>query len=206
MLYDLKVADFLTELASDRPAPGGGSVAALAGALSGSLVTMVGRLSGKNEADQVRIREIVGLSEELAHSLKELIEKDTQAFNRVMAAFRQPKATDEEKAARSAAIQAAYKDAAFIPLTVMEKTVQVMELASEIARIGNQNAVTDAGVAGLLGLAAVKGAGYNVQINLLSIKDDEFKREKADRLSQVMLKAENLAKEIENTVEKALGV
>lgn len=206
MLYDLKVADFLTELASDSPAPGGGSVAALAGALTASLIAMVGRISTKNEEAQARIQEIVQNADKLSAELKELIQKDTQAFNEVMAAFKMPKGTDEEKAARSNAIQSGYKEAALVPLQVMEKAVEAMELASEIAEIGNQNAVTDAGVAGLMGLASAQGAAYNVQVNLLSIKDEEFKREKADRLSQTLMKAKNLACEIENIVQKAVGV
>lgn len=206
MLYEMKIADFLTELASESPAPGGGSVAALSGALASSLVAMVGRLSTKNEEAKDRIEEIVKDSDTLSNELKELIEKDTQAFNKVMAAFKMPKGSDEEKAARSNAIQMGYKECALIPLQVMEKAVAAMELASQIAEIGNQNAVSDAGVAGLMGYAAVQGAAYNVQINLLSIKDEEFKREKADLLNQIVLKAKNLALEIEDIVEKAIGV
>lgn len=206
MLYERKIADFLTELGSDLPAPGGGSVAALAGALAGSLVSMVGRLSGKNEEAQARIQEIIGLSDGLATELKELIERDTQAFNEVMASFKLPKGTDAEKAARSAAIQNATKGAAIVPLTVMDRSVQAMELAREIAELGNPNAVSDAGVAGLMGYAAVKGAAYNVQINLLSIKDEAFKRENADRLHQMLVKAKELAVEIEVIVDKAVGM
>ncbi|WP_162131444.1 cyclodeaminase/cyclohydrolase family protein, partial [Limnohabitans sp. Rim47] len=142
MLNDMKVADFLSELASNSPAPGGGSVAALAGALSGSLVSMVGRLSGKCEEAQKQIKEIIKISDQLVEELKELIEKDTQAFNQVMAAFKMPKGTDEEKAARSRAIQKGMKEAALVPLKVMEKAVKVMELAREIAEVGNQNAIT----------------------------------------------------------------
>lgn len=206
MLYERKIADFLTELGSDLPAPGGGSVAALAGALAGSLVSMVGRLSGKNGEAQARIQEIIGLSDGLATELKELIEQDTQAFNEVMASFKLPKGTDAEKAARSAAIQNATKGAAIVPLTVMDRSVQAMELAREIAELGNPNAVSDAGVAGLMGYAAVKGAAYNVQINLLSIKDEAFKRENADRLHQMLAKAKELAIEIEVIVDKAVGM
>ncbi|MCK4258557.1 MAG: cyclodeaminase/cyclohydrolase family protein [Halanaerobiales bacterium] len=203
MLYELKVADFLNELASDSPAPGGGSVAALAGALSSSLVSMVGRLSGKCE-NQERIQQIVTVSDQLALELKELIEKDTQAFNKVMVAFKMPKGTEEEKAARRQAIQQGMKDAALTPLEVMEKAIQGMELTQEIAKLGNQNAITDAGVSGLMGYAAVKGAAYNVQVNLLSIKDEDFKREKADRLNELSIKAKELSTEIENIVYKGL--
>lgn len=206
MLYERKITEFLTELASDAPAPGGGSVAALAGALAGSLVSMVGRLSGKNTEAQARIQAIIGESDGLANELKELIEKDTQAFNEVMAAFKLPKATDEEKAARSAAIQNATKGAALVPLTVMDQSLQAMKLAREIAGLGNPNAVSDAGVAGLMGYAAVKGAAYNVQINLLSIKDETFKREQADRLHQMLNRAKELSAEIEAVVDQAIGM
>lgn len=205
MLDDLKISEFLEVLGSDTPAPGGGSVAALAGALSASLVTMVSRLS-KKATDQSRIQEIVNLSDQLSGELQQLIEKDTQAFNQVMAAYKLAKDTEAEKAARSQAIQQGMKNAALIPLSIMEKTLAVLELANEISRLGNQNAITDVGVAGLLGLAAVKGAGYNVQINLLSIKDDDFKRELADRLYQLNIKADQLAKVIENAVEQSMGI
>lgn len=206
MLYERKIGDFLSDLASDLPAPGGGSVAALSGALAGSLVSMVGRLSGKNEEAQTRIQEIIALSDGLAAELKELIETDTQAFNQVMAAFKLPKGTDEEKAARSAAIQDATKGAALVPLTVMERSLQAMELAREIADLGNPNAISDAGVSGLMGYAAVKGAAYNVQINLLSIKDETFKRETSDRLHQTLARAKELAAEVEMVVDKAVGM
>lgn len=206
MLYEMKINDFLSELGSKSPAPGGGSVAALAGSLAGALVSMVGNLSGKVEEHQDRIQEILQLSDSLTQELKELIQKDTEAFNLVMAAFKMPKGTDEEKAARSQAIQSGMKEAALTPLEVMEKTIQVMELAREIADLGNKNAITDAGVAGLMGYAATKSAAYNVQINLMSIKDEDFKREKADRLNQLLMKSKELGKEIENVVDKELGV
>ncbi len=205
MLYELKVSEFIGELASNSPAPGGGSVAALAGSLSAALVAMVGRLSTKSE-NKGRIQEIVKLGDALGLQLKELIQKDTEAFNKVMAAYKLPKMTDEEKTIRSQGIQMAMKEAALIPLTVMEKSITAMEMASEIANLGNPNAITDAGVAGLMGYAAVKGAAYNVQINLLSIKDEDFKREIGDRLNQMNIKAHELNKEIEDTVEKGIGV
>lgn len=206
MLYEMKINEFVSELASKSPAPGGGSVAALAGTLAGALVSMVGNLSGKVEEGQDRIQEILQLSEGLTQELQELIQKDTEAFNKVMAAFKMPKATDEEKSARSQAIQSGMKEAALAPLEVMEKTIQVMELAREIAALGNKNAITDAGVSGLMGYAAVKSAAYNVQINLMSIKDEDFKREKADRLHQLLIKSKELVSEVENVVDKELGV
>lgn len=205
MLSDLKINQFLEVLGSDTPAPGGGSVAALAGALSASLVAMVGRLSKKSE-NQQRIQEIIELGDRVMKELQNLIEEDTEAFNQVMAAYKMVKSTDAEKAARSQAIQQAMKNAALVPLSVMEKSLAVLEITNEIAKLGNQNAITDAGVAGLLGVAAVKGAGYNVQINLLSIKDEDFKREQADRLHQMNVKAHELAKVIENTVDKGIGI
>lgn len=205
MLYEMKVEEFLNVLGSNSSAPGGGSVAALAGALAASLVGMVGKLSDKSE-DQGEIQKIIPLADNLAVELKELIEKDTQAFNQVMKAFKMPKNTPEEKTARSHAIQQGMKDAVLVPLEVMEKSVKAMELASEIAKIGNQNAISDAGVAGLMGNAAVKGAAYNVQINLLSVKDDDFKREKADLLNQIKIKADRILLEVEHIVEKAIGV
>lgn len=204
VLYKLPVDDFLSQLGSKSPAPGGGSVAALAGALSGSLVAMVGRLSGKNGEDQQRLTEIVSQADRLRSELRDLIEQDTQAFNMVMEAFKLPKTTDEEKQLRRQQIQAGMKQAAYVPLQVMETSLAVLGLAKEIAIIGNQNAITDAGVAGLMGYAAVQGASYNVRINLLSIKDQDFVKETEKRLVDVSSRATDISQEISTLVEKNL--
>jgi len=176
-LIDMNIQQFLDELASDSPAPGGGSVAALAGALGCALSSMVCNLTkGKEKYLAVEKDILMALkkSEQLRSRLTELIDEDTQAFNDVMKAFKLPKDTDEQKKQRSAAIQEGYKKAAEVPLKTAEICAQILDVALVVAKKGNQNSITDAGVSTLLARAGVSGAALNVKINLGSIKDTEF--------------------------------
>ena len=176
-LIDMNIQQFLDELASDSPAPGGGSVAALAGALGCALSSMVCNLTkGKEKYLAVEKDILMALkkSEQLRSRLTELIDEDTQAFNDVMKAFKLPKDTDEQKKQRSAAIQEGYKKAAEVPLKTAEICAQILDVALVVAKKGNQNSITDAGVSALLARAGVSGAALNVKINLGSIKDTEF--------------------------------
>nr|CAI78472.1 hypothetical protein [uncultured Latescibacterota bacterium] len=167
---------FLGELASDSPTPGGGSVAALCGALGAALNSMVANLTiGKKKYADVEedMKRALSAAETLRLELTQMIEEDAAAFDRVMAALRMPKETDEEKASRTAAVQAALVDAATVPLVVMEMCVGVISLAKPVATHGNANAVSDAGVAALVGRAGVHAAGLNVMINLGGIHAPE---------------------------------
>lgn len=161
--------DFLSELSSDSPTPGGGSVAALAGASAAALTSMVANLTiGKKKYAEVEddVRAVLEKTEGLRLELTELMEEDAAAFDKVMVAMKLPKETDEEKAARTEALQAALQDAAMVPLAVMEKCVEVVSLAQTAADKGNRNAVSDAGVAALMGRAGAHAAKLNVMINL----------------------------------------
>jgi formiminotetrahydrofolate cyclodeaminase len=161
--------DFLSELSSDAPTPGGGSVAALSGALGAALSSMVANLTiGKKKYADVEdeIRAVLAKTEGLRLELTELMAEDAAAFDKVMDAMKLPKETDEEKAARTEAMQAALVDAAMVPLAVMEKCVEVIGLAKVAAEKGNKNAVSDAGVAALMGRAGAHAAKLNVMINL----------------------------------------
>ncbi len=163
------VGDFLSELASDSPTPGGGSVAALCGALGAALASMVCNLTvGKKKYTDVEedVKRVLGRTEALRLELTELIEEDAAAFGKVMAAMKLPKETDEDKISRTAAMQASLVDAAIVPLAVMEKCVSVITLALEAAEKGNTNAVSDAGVAALVARAGAHAARLNVLINL----------------------------------------
>ena len=168
-LVDQTVHGFVNELATDSPAPGGGSVAALAGALSTSLTAMVGALtfSKAGMEDARPAMERVGRD---AQTLKDwflaAVDRDTDAFNGVLAAMRMPRKTEEEIAARGAAMAAANLEATMVPLTVLERTVEALELALVVARDGNPNSVSDAGVATACAVAAAEGASLNVRINL----------------------------------------
>ena len=187
-LASSSVDGFLSNLASSSPAPGGGSVAALSGALSAALSSMVCNLTlGKKKYDDVQedIKEIVRKSENLREQLTELIDEDTTAFNDVIKAFKMPKDTDEQKKKRSEAIQKGYKKAAMVPLKTAEVCKQTIDVAELVAEKGNVNSITDAGVAGLMGEAGVHAAALNVKINLGSIKDTSFVEETTQKLSSI---------------------
>ena len=177
MLKDKQVSGFLDDLASNSPAPGGGSVAALAGALGAALTTMVCNLTiGKKKyADvETEMRNIVQHSEELRAKFTLLIDQDTEAFNKVMEAYGLPKETESQRALRTAAIQESTKDAAMVPLRVMRHVIDALALTQLVAEKGNSNSASDAGVSALMLHAASEGAALNVQINLSGITDTEF--------------------------------
>ena len=185
MLIDKTITDFSDELASPSPAPGGGSVAALCGNLSAALTTMVCNLTvGKEKYAAVadEMEEIQTESEKIRSQLLSLIDRDTDAFNAVMAAFKLPKGSDERKAA----LQKAFKGAASVPMRTAHLCYRSMELASVAAEKGNKNSITDAAVAALVAHAGLQGALLNVRINLSSIKDGEF-------VSKALAEAEALA-------------
>ncbi len=199
LLTELKIREFARDLGSEKPAPGGGSASALAGALASSLVKMVAHLSGEGQD------EIISQSLALSDELLDLVNRDTEAFNQVMAAFRLPKGTDEEKRERRQAIQSATRIATEVPLRVVEVSLEVLKLAREMAFHGNKNALSDAGVAGLLGVAACRGASYNVLINLPGLKDEEFVSTTKKRLGVLLSEAADLEEIIGSHVRGALN-
>ncbi len=188
MLTEKTFSKFLDDLASNSPAPGGGSVASLAGALGSALTTMVCNLTiGKKKYAAVEgdLKAILPGSEELRKQFTRLIEQDTDAFNKVMEAYGLPKDSDDQKALRNAAIQEATKEATLVPLEVMKHTIDAMALAAIVAEKGNVNSISDAGVSALMLHAACEGAALNVLINLNGIHDTDFvgwKREEVGSL------------------------
>lgn len=198
---------FFDKVASAAPAPGGGSVAAAAGVLSAALAAMVCRLTvGKKAYAEVKeeLSEVRDQADALREELEELIVKDEEAFGAVMAAFKLPKGTDEEQAKRDEAVEAANKHAAEVPLTVMQKALKVLKLAKTVAGKGNQNSITDAGVAGLMGMSAIEGAGYNVRINLTGLKDQDFACKLKEQAEAVTREGKAIADEIRGLVEAKL--
>jgi formiminotetrahydrofolate cyclodeaminase len=170
--------DFLGELASDSPTPGGGSVAALCGALGAALNSMVANLTiGKKKYADVEdeMKENLAGTETLRVELAQMIEEDAAAFDRVMVALRMPKDTDEQKAARKDSLQQALVDAATVPMAVMEMCVGIIRLALPVAEKGNTNAVSDAGVAALVARAGAHSARLNVLINLGGIRAEKHR-------------------------------
>ena len=196
MLADLTVKDFLDKVAGNDPVPGGGSIAALGGALASALATMVTRLTiGKKgyEASEEVMQHAQTITTRFQKEFIALIDKDSEAYDEVFACFKLPKATDEEKAARSAAIQEATKFAALVPMQVARNAYELMTVIMDVARLGNRNAVTDACVAMMTARTCVLGALLNVRINLTSIKDEAFVRrmsEKADFLESEAIRIE----------------
>ena len=177
MLTDLTVKDFLNKVAGSDPVPGGGSIAALNGALASALAAMVANLTiGKKKYAEVQedMQAIAQEAERLMGDFTADIDRDSDAYDRVFACFKMPKETDEEKAARSAAIQEATKYAAQVPLEVARRACALMPRVAEVALKGNQNAVTDACVAMMSARNAVLAAVLNVRINLSSLKDAEL--------------------------------
>ena len=176
-LIDLSIKEFCDQLASDSPAPGGGSVAALAGALSVALCTMVTRLTmGKKKYERVgsRMTAIHDQAEALLKDLLILVDKDTDAYNQVMAAVRLPRYDEDEKTSRKMAIEAAIKKAARVPLNTLRTVAKLIPITSAVIKDGNANCITDAGVAVHLMHTAALGAAYNVKINLDGISDAGF--------------------------------
>ena len=170
------LSGFLGELASDSPTPGGGSVAALCGALGAALNSMVANLTiGKKKyADyDAEMKKTLAGAETLRLELTQMIDEDAAAFNKFMAALKMPKETEADKASRKTALQQTLVDAATVPLAVMEMCVGVIRLAVPVAEHGNVNAVSDAGVAALVARAGVHAAGLNVRINVGGIRAEE---------------------------------
>jgi formiminotetrahydrofolate cyclodeaminase len=201
------ITSFLDELASSSPAPGGGSVAALAGALGAALTSMVCNLTvGKKKyADiEVEMKKILSQSEALRKQFTELVDKDTAAFNKVMEAFGLPKDTDPQKALRAAAIRGATKEATQVPLEVMKHCIDALALAQQVAAKGNPNSVSDAGVSGLMLHAACQGAALNVRINLAGLGDAEFVGWKTDELESLLKTSVMMAEELQAIVDEKL--
>jgi formiminotetrahydrofolate cyclodeaminase len=194
---------FLDELASSSPAPGGGSVAALSGALGAGLVSMVCALTiGKKKYADVEgeMKKIQAQSEALRGQFTSLVDSDTQAFNKVMEALALPKETDPQRALRAAAIRAATKEAALVPLEVMKHCIDALALAQSVAASGNANSVSDAGVAALMLNAACEGAALNVKINLNGLDDADFVGWKNEEVESILKTSRMMAEEVQGIV------
>jgi len=201
-LASLTIKGFLSETASNSPAPGGGSVAALSGALGAALSSMVCNLTvGKEKYNEVEkeIKEVLLKSEKIRTELTNLIDEDTEAFNDVIKAFKMPNENDDQKDKRSKAIQEGYKKAASVPLKTAKTCEKIFDIAIIIAYKGNQNSITDAAVSALMANAGVKGAILNVRINLGSIKDNDF-------VEKINKELDELEKNTKDKTEKILKI
>ncbi len=207
-LLKMNLREFCNETLSDSPAPGGGSVAALMGALGASLGGMVANLSAGKRGWDDKLEYFSNWAvkaQQLKDELLALVDEDTAAFNKVMDAFALPKESAEEKVARSAAVEKATKYAAEIPVRVMETASKSYELLAEMADKGNPASISDVGVGALATRACIDGAELNVRINLGQLKDEKFKSDLLEKVRKVRAESESRCKAINQVVESKLG-
>jgi len=205
---DQPLQHFMDKLASKSPEPGGGSVAALTGALGAGLVSMVSNLTlGKEKYKDVQpqIESLLKESEKLRKEMQDLIQKDTEAYGSLSDVYKMPKNTDAEKAARTANMQEALKKACQVPFEIGLKSLEVAKLAERAAAIGTVAAVSDAGVAVLLAQACAQSSALNVKINVNSIKDEAFNKETWTRMQDVLAQVASLEKSVMATTYKKMG-
>ncbi|PYL43007.1 MAG: glutamate formimidoyltransferase [Verrucomicrobia bacterium] len=206
-LAKMNLHDFCNETLSDSPAPGGGSVAALMGALGASLGGMVANLSAGKRGWDDRLEYLSDWAvkaQQLKDELLSLVDEDTAAFNKVMDAFGLPKESAEEKAARTAAIEEATKRAAEVPLKVMQTASRSYELLAEMGENGNPASISDVGVGTLATRACIDGAALNVRINLRQLKDEKFKTDLQEKVRKISADSEAQFKKITQVVEAKL--
>jgi glutamate formiminotransferase/formiminotetrahydrofolate cyclodeaminase len=206
-LLHLNLREFANKLSMDSPTPGGGSTAALCGALSAALSSMVANLTvGKKgyESVEQEMKESAVKAQVLKDELLRAVDEDTRAFNKVMDAFRLPRATEEQIKEKEVAIEKASKEATLVPLAVLQKSISLLELAKFVALKGNKNSLSDAGVSGLIAEAAAQGAYYNIKINLPGIHDDEFKEEIKKKADSLEKKASELGAELRRLIREEL--
>jgi len=207
-LAKLPLHKFADELSLDSPTPGGGSTAALAGTLGAALCAMVANLTyGNKKYPDVweEMKNLACQAQQLKDKLLQLIEQDSEAFNKVMTAFRLPQKTKEEQEAKAKAIEQATKEATLVPLEVMEVSLQAMELAKIAAEGGNVNAISDAGVGTFMDYAAIEGAFLNVKINLPGIQDEKFKADTLAKAEKLVAQARGLKEEIQALVYQKIS-
>ena len=207
-LTDLTSKDFLKALASSAPAPGGGGGAAMAGALAAALASMVANLTiGKEKfaAQECEVKALLQEAEQVRQELLALVEDDAAVFNSFMACYKLPKTTDAEKAARTAAIRKAAKQAAEVPLAIARASYKVLQLAHRLVIIGNPGVITDGACSALLARAALRCAEYNVRINLGLTKDEAYNEQVAAELNKLLKTAEELEEQALAATDKALA-
>ena len=198
-LVRMSVKDFARETASESPAPGGGSVSAAMGAFGAALATMVANLSAHKRGWDERWKEFSDVAEQgqaVLNELVALVDEDTAAFNRIMDALGLPKGTTEEKAARAAALEEATLYAASVPLKTMEASLKALPLALEMARKGNPASASDAGVAALAALAAIRGAALNVRINAAGLADKSAAAPLLARAEEIIAEGTTLQEQV----------
>jgi formiminotetrahydrofolate cyclodeaminase len=208
MTKNSSIATFLDDLASERPTPGGGGAAAVCGSIGAALVSMVANLTiGKKNYEAVSedLRAVNAKAEALRAELTRAIEEDVVAFNSVMGAYGLPRGTNEEKAKRTAAIQATLKDATLAPLRAVKACFEVIRLSAAVAEKGNLNVISDAGVAVLAANAGLRSAALNVFINAKAIKDRDFAEKQLTEVNALIAQAAEMTEAVYQTVRTKIG-
>jgi formiminotetrahydrofolate cyclodeaminase len=208
MTANSSIQTFLDDLASERPTPGGGGAAAVSGAIGAALVSMVANLTiGKKNYEAVwqDLEAVNAKAVALRAELIRAIDEDVVAFNAVMGAYGLPRATDEEKAKRAAAIQAALKDATIAPLRAVKACFEVIRLSAAAAEKGNLNVISDAGVAVLSANAGLRSAALNVFINAKAIKDRDFAEKQIAEVNALLAQAAATTETVYQTVRTKIG-
>ena len=207
MIKDMTIQAFLDGLASKTSTPGGGGAAAVSGAMGAALISMVANFTiGKKGFEDVQdeCKEMLAKSEDLRSKLTDAIKDDVDVFDRVMASYGMPKDSDEEKSARSTEIQAALKEATDVPLECARLCKEVINLSQSAAEKGNNNVISDAGVAVLAGYAGLRSAALNVYINIGGIKDKEFTDDRRQNLELLLDGMDVLKEDIYELVKSKL--
>ena len=207
MLRELTVSEFSTSLSSDEPAPGGGSASAAVAAFGAGLLIMTCNFTiGKDKYADVEeeMRELLDELEPIRVWLLASIDRDSVAYNAVMEAFKMPKGTPEEKTARKEAIQVAMRGAAEVPLDVARRCARALDLASMVVEMGNPNTLSDAGCGARFVDAGLRGALYNVRINLGSIMDEDYVARAAAEVKDLSTRADAALAKVLNMVESGL--
>jgi formiminotetrahydrofolate cyclodeaminase len=208
MSQPFNLSTFLDDLASGEPTPGGGSAAALAGALGAALAAMVANLTvGRKRYVDVdaQMQAVLHEAEALRSRLTDLVAEDARAYEQVRAAYRLPKESADDLAARSAAIQAAMQGASVTPLETMRACIAVLRLAEQAATLGNVNAATDGAVGALLAQAGLRGAALNVRVNLGGIDDQAFAAASEQTVASLLAEAEATTGRVLAAVEARLA-
>jgi len=209
-LRKLSLVEFVDELASDSPAPGGGSAAALCGSIAAGLSAMVAnlstkklsfvKLSEKKQRQRQNLNDLAYKAQEVKDKLLQLIDTDTEAFDKLMSAMQMSADTEEEKKAQEQAIESATKNATLVPLETMKQSYKAIEFAKIVSEKGMRSALSDSGVSAIIGLTAVKSAYFNVRINLPGIKDEQFKKDVLTEAENILKKAKMLTEQIEKSI------
>lgn len=206
-MIEKPIDEFLDDLASRAPTPGGGSAAAIMGAMGAALVSMVCNLTiGKKDYESVEgdIKSALADAERLRSELADMVRSDVEAFDQVMGAYRLPKDSGEQKQARTAAIQQALKAATDVPMACARLCGEVIRLSRIVADKGNRNVVSDAGVAVMAAYGALKGAALNVYTNTGSIRDESFVESRLGELEQLLAQCEAVTQDIFADVKNKL--